>query len=448
MLIRLDQNCRENVLNVARQLEQREYIVSAEPNFIKTPLSYVSNPNDHYFQLPSTDVNYQWALRRIGLPQAWAFIGNTPTTAVSVGIIGWGIDENHPDINHPELAGRVSVGPYAFLPLRSAGTQQAGIIGASGNNGIGVAGISWDAQLVSLSFENSIAAINAGRDGLIPILTASFEWGYSNSEISAVQSYTGLFVNAAGNDGQKTNRFAGLQNVLVVGASDMIDNRSVWSPTRSSNFGSNSVHLFAPGGGLIGHTDGWGGVPRNIRTTDSNNSFAFYSGTSAATPHVAGVAALLLSVRPDATTQQIRQAIMDGVDFVPALDDLSIANGRLNAYGALMALLDMPTTVVRTSVPNLSFDGRSFTINSVRAISPNALPGTVVYIQVNRLNALNNTIVGTFSTTVTITDGVATFTPGAAVNVFNENERIEILVFRDGTQQELFNRQIVAPALF
>lgn len=455
LLIRLEQNCRENVLNAVRLLQQREYVISAVPNFKNVSRSYVSNPNDHYFRLPSNDVNHQWAVNRIGLPGAWGFIGNNPTSVVSVGIMGHGVGADH-----PELAGRVSAGTYGSTTHTNWGNHSAGIIGARGNNNAtirGIAGISWNVQLVSLGTwggfrANAVRAINDGRTHFIPILTHSFDGGHPGCPlIPAVLSYTGLFVHAGGNDGLNRDyvpEFPGVPNVLNIGASDMIDNRSVWNPWSSSCYGLNSIHLFAPGGGLIGHTNGSGGIMRNIRTTGPVASFEFYSGTSAAAPHVAGVAALLLSVRPDATTQQLMQAIMDGVDFVPALNGMSIANGRLNAHGALMALLDMPTIEITTSVPNLSFDGTRFTTGTIRLNSQAGLSNTSVYVRVNRRNA-SNAVVGTYSGFIRLnTNGNTVFTPGTAVRTFNANEHLEISVYRDSLRQVLFNRQFVRPVNF
>ena len=339
LLIRLDQNCRENVLHAIYLLQQREYINRAEPNLISVPDSVI-NPNDPYFRNGT-----QWALNRIGVPQAWGAIPNYPsgTSVVRVGIIGHGIDANH-----PELAGRVFAAACGSLREINTGhiiegttdqrgmgmgTQQAGIIGARGNNGIGIAGISWNVQLVSLgahltwSTAAHAAGVNTAAQMGIPILTRSFGIPAGNNHVlfHAVQAYRGLFVNGAGNDGRNMNsdpRFQGLSNVLIVGASDNNDNRRFYS-----NFGSTSVHLFAPSG---------------VWTTVRDNRYGNYGGTSAATPHVAGVAALLLSRHPTATTAQLRQAIMNGVDRPSSLSGLSISNGRLNAHGALMAF---PRTV-------------------------------------------------------------------------------------------------------
>lgn len=358
LLIRLDQNCRENVLRVIQQLEQREYIYSVGPNYRIEPhtippindLNFALPPvNDPYFLLPSIHLNHQWAVNRLSLPQAWGITVGSPV--VRVGIVGHGVEASH-----PELIGRVralSCGSLTEIHTGTRGaigngTQQAGIIGATGNNGMGIAGIAWNVEIVSVGaigsgdvIDRHLAGINRATQERIPILTRSFSGPmYAGSALySSVREYNGLFINSAGNDGQNTDSnplLPELSNVIIVGASDMNDRRSVWDPRGwpfhgSSNFGRNSVHIFAPGGGLID------GVHRHNRTTLHGNSFGNYNGTSAAAPHVAGVAALVWSVNPHLTPQEVRGIILDSVDPIPAFANISYSGGRLNAYNAVRA---------------------------------------------------------------------------------------------------------------
>ena len=331
MLIRLDQNCGENVLNVIQQLQQRNYIYWAGPNYIAEDHSIVEYSSIDAFstRIPNDpDLHLQWAVNRISLPQAWNI--TTGSRNVRVGIIGSRIDANH-----PELQGRVRADlggvfyndrnrPEAY----TWGTQQAGIIGAMGDNGIGIAGIAWHTEFVPLRAVNAdgampdsaaIAAINHARIMGIPIISRSFSITLGATPFfTAVSNYTGLFVNSAGNDNLNTDtspRLPGLSNVLLVGASGQNDTRRQYS-----NFGATSVHVFAPSG---------------VRTTFPNNSFGDYSGTSASAPHAAGVAALVLSINPGLSAQEVRDIIVNSVDPVPTLANLSISGGRLNAYNAV-----------------------------------------------------------------------------------------------------------------
>ena len=335
LLIRLDQNSKENVLRVIRQLEQRDDVYWVGPSYIPIPESTAPvTPNDPRFR-------DQWALQNLQLPQAWGITTRRPTTVVRVGIVGHGIDANHPD-----LRGRVSrLSCGSFTTSTTFGTMQAGIIGAMGNDRFGIAGISWNVHLVSVGVYgsqgtagNHAAGIANARHMGIPILTRSF-YHFPNdiSLQTSVRNFTGLFVNSAGNDNQNTDqnpRFANMPRVLIVGASNMNDGRSVWNSTgtSASNYGRNSVHLFAPGGGLIN------GVARDILTTEPSNLFDYYNGTSAAAPHVAGVAALMLSLNPSIPPAHLRSMILDSVDPFTVFATRSVSGGRLNAYNAVRAV--------------------------------------------------------------------------------------------------------------
>lgn len=333
LLIRLNLNCRQNVLSVMRQLQRREYIYTATPNNVLEPFRVIVN--DPYSRLPCADANYQWAVQNISLPQAWAI--STGSCAVRVGIIGHGIRATH-----EELTGRVRALSCGRLTDTGWGTAQAGIIGAMGNNGLGIAGIAWNVQLYSVAaglatIANHAAGVNNARQAGLDILTRSFAGGHARDAalVTAVRNYTGIFINAAGNFNRNTDldpKFPNLTNVIIVGASDMDNGRSVWGgPETSSCFGRNSVHLFAPGGGDVN------GVRRDVRTSHHTNdrSYVFYNGTSSAAPHVAGVAALMLSVNPSLTPLQVRNIIINNVDPIFELAIISVSGGRLNAYKAV-----------------------------------------------------------------------------------------------------------------
>ncbi|MCL1880961.1 MAG: S8 family serine peptidase [Oscillospiraceae bacterium] len=351
IFIRLNKNCKQNVLYVISQLQNRDYIYYVGVNyFLETESVF---PNDHYFRLPTNNTNYQWSVRNINLPQAWGI--TTGSSAVRVGVVGNGIQAEHEELcgRTPNQSSRCRCGRIRALlcgslveertgninsatGIRSfgAGTQQAGIIGAMGNNGIGIAGIAWNVQLYSVGVFSTGSTnvirhangINNARHAGIPILTHSFG-SNSTTLFNAVRDFNGLFVQSAGNSGANTNnnpRFQGLSNVLVVGSNSRSDSRRI----DTSNYGTDSVHLFAPS---------------NVRTISRNGGYTTYGGTSSAAPHVAGVAALLYSRyrqlrgrMPHPTI--VRRAIMDGVDITPAFECYSISGGRLNAYGALRAL--------------------------------------------------------------------------------------------------------------
>ena len=231
------------------------------------------------------------------------------------------------------------------------GTQAAGIIGAGGNQ---VAGMAPNVSMISmrvyrqfpeqnnqifLCFAGKERAIDYARIRGIPILYAGTQVVYPHSFhpniIRAVNAYPGLFVQAAGNSGRdiSTNRpLPERPNVIVVGASDRTDIRC-----SDSNFGSTGIHIFAP---------------TNVYTTGLNGEYTLYVRTSASGPHVAGVAALVMSVNPDLSPEQVKDIILDSADRVPALANLSVSDGRLNAHRAVRLASGLP---VFTDVPSTNW---------------------------------------------------------------------------------------------
>jgi subtilisin family serine protease len=222
------------------------------------------------------------------------------------------------------------------------GTHCAGIIGAAGDNGIGIAGINWNVQIMPLKFigrngsgttKAAVEAINyvvqRKKDGVnVRIISAS--WG-SNRRSKALEDAIRaageqgiLFVAAAGNDGSdhdKRPHFPSgynLPNVVSVAALDRLDNLAGFS-----NYGAKSVHIAAPG--------------KEILSTWLKNSYQEASGTSMATPEVAGVAALIVAQNPKITVKELRERLLKAVDPLPGLAGKVMGGGRLNAAKAVGA---------------------------------------------------------------------------------------------------------------
>ena len=156
----------------------------------------------------------------------------------------------------------------------------------------------------------------------------------------SISNYPGLFVWGAGNDGYNVDDYADiskfkLANLISVGAIDKNDERSVWHSSQSSNYGIN-VDIYAPGGEGISSD-----YSKNIVTTSNlNNGYCAFYGTSAATPHVTGVAALMLSINHDLTGAQLKEILLNNADDI----NITIPDGnkqsvkKLNAFKSVKAV--------------------------------------------------------------------------------------------------------------
>jgi subtilisin family serine protease len=215
------------------------------------------------------------------------------------------------------------------------GTHCSGTIGASGNNGQGIVGVIWNVSLIGCKFldakgsgytSDAIKCLAYCRNAKARITSNSWGGGpFSQAlydEIVSEKNAGNLFVTAAGNSNLNIDTNAvypanyDVDNIIVVGASSTSDSRSSYS-----NYGTINVDLSAPGD--------------NIYSTIPNASFAFYSGTSMATPHVAGTAALLWDAANTSSYIQIKAMILDSVDKVNSLSGYSKTGGRLNVERAL-----------------------------------------------------------------------------------------------------------------
>ena len=253
----------------------------------------------------------------------------------------------------------------------SHGTHIAGIIGAVGNNAIGITGINWDISLVQLrslyATNSTVAIINAVNyasdlwetSKRIHILSFSIGMGGHSSQLeNVIRSYCnkgGLFICSTGNDPQNNDlegqhhypSFYGsslysnpIANMITVGRTDIDDNR----PT-GANWGMNTIDIYAPGENIIST------VPTDLCsdnifecTLSGHKEYGYHykSGSSMSTPHVSGVAALLLSMNPNLTAIQIKNCILNGADIINITtgDGNTQSVKRLNAWGAFEHMLE------------------------------------------------------------------------------------------------------------
>ncbi len=330
----------------------------AEPNYV---LFALATPNDPYYTNGSL-----WGLNKIGAPTAWSVTTGGVSNAVAV--VDTGIDYTHPDLAanvwSAPAAFTVTIGSQAITcpqfshgfnaialtcdPMddNGHGTHVSGTIGAAGNNGIGVVGVNWTTRLVGSKFLDkngsgtTADAVNAvefaiqvqqifGSGANVRILSNSWGGGgFSQTlynEIQRANTANMLFVAAAGNSGTNNDTTPfypasyGVANVVSVAATDSSDNLASFS-----NYGVTSVDLAAPG--------------VNILSTYPGSSYAYGSGTSMATPHVSGAAALVLSAcGTGTTTQGLISAILSTVDPLASLSGKVATGGRLNVGKAASA---------------------------------------------------------------------------------------------------------------
>ena len=300
----------------------------------------------------------------ISAMRAWAVTRGSEQVVVAV--LDSGVDYTHPDLvnniwTRPEI-----IKAYHDDDLTSAdgiddehgfnvvadngdpmddnghGTHCAGIIGAEGGNGIGIAGVNWNVKIMPLRFMNgdgtgttkdAIEAINYVIDRKhagVNVRIISASWG-STARSRALedvirQAYNEgiLFVAAAGNAGSDNDQTPhypssyNLGNVVSVAALNRNDQLASFS-----NYGAKSVNVGAPG--------------EEILSTWLEHGFAEKKGTSMATPFVAGVAALILSQNPKMSVDDLRTRLLKSVDPLLSLKGKVSSGGRINAAKAVGA---------------------------------------------------------------------------------------------------------------
>ena len=293
----------------------------------------------------------QWGLNNsgtagadIGAQQAWQY---GTTTNVVVAVIDSGVDYTHQDLaaNIWQNAGEISgngidddrngyvddVRGWDFasddnnpMDENGHGTHVAGTIGAVGNNGIGVSGVAWGAKIMALKFmdasgsgslSDAIQAIDYARNMGAKVINAS--WGGGGFSAALQQAITrfqnagGIFVAAAGNESSNNNLVAAYpanySGVISVGASTRTDSLASFS-----NYGT-SVDVVAPGASIL--------------STLPGNRYGNLSGTSMASPHVAGAIALLWGQNTTLSAAAITNALLNNTD--------NVLRGSVSQYGRI-----------------------------------------------------------------------------------------------------------------
>jgi uncharacterized repeat protein (TIGR01451 family) len=358
---------RQKVADVLAKFKNKGEILYIEPNY-KIKLCSTT-PNDPCFV-------YQWGMNNTGqnngtadadidAPEAWDITHDA--CDIIVAVTDTGVDYTHPDlaanmwVNQAELNGLPDFdddgngykddiygwdfadnnnNPADYYPH---GTHVAGIIGAHGNNGIGVAGVCWNVKIMNLKIfpsteafiSDAIDAIEYAVDKGAKVINASWSIAdyYSDGlkdAIDVADANGVLFIAAAGNfqygtswyDNDITPLYSAnydCNKIISVMATDNTD--AIWY---YSHYGETTVDLAAPGVSIL--------------SCLPDNDYQSESGTSMAAPHVAGACVLVWAMNPNLTHLQVKDAIMQSVDHLSSLNGKCVTGGRLNLYNTMMRI--------------------------------------------------------------------------------------------------------------
>ncbi len=378
------------VEQAVNQLKDDPRIEYAEPNYI---FQLAAVPNDPYFSnlwgMQNTGQTWGTPDADIDAEKAWDIsIGDS----VIIGVMDTGVDSAHVDLmgniwtNPGEIPNNSidddgngyidDIHGWDFVNgdnnpddvIDGHGTHVSGTIAAKGNNGIGVVGVCWSAKIMALKIceggcylSSAISALEYAAE--MGAKLTSNSWGgttYSTALKNAIDSTGahGMLCIAAAHNQRRDNDVTpiypasyNLDNIIAVAATDHNDslaNELTWG----SNYGLTTVDLAAPGVNILST------VPPAVYGSD----YAYFSGTSMATPHVSGTAALIWSKYPTLTHLQVKERIMNSVDPIRALAGKCVTGGRLNAYRAIAEPDSLPPSPV-TDLAVIQTGGQKITLS-------------------------------------------------------------------------------------
>jgi subtilisin family serine protease len=460
-------------------LSRRPDVLFAEPNWRLSPAAVSNDPAYVAGQLWGMHSDDQPAA--VGPTGTTNAFGSQAEKAWNAGFVGSrsvvvGVVDEGFQIDHPDLAANVWVNPFDPLDgldndgngyvddvngwdfnandrtvydgsVDDHGTHVAGTIGGVGGNGTGVAGVSWNVTMISTKFlgptggtlANAVKALDyltdlKNRHG-VNIVASNNSWGgggYSSALHSAIIRGANagiLFIAAAGNGGSDgigdnndslanypsnystlqgttTTKAASYEAVIAVAA--LNSNGTLAS---YSNFGATTVDIAAPGTGIYSTLPGGG--------------YGTYSGTSMATPHVTGAAALYAAAYPAASAMQVRDAILGTARPTSSVTGKTVTSGRLDA-GALVQTAPRPPLALSVSSVAAAEGQRIFSF----VVSLNYASASKVTV---RFATANGTATSGRNGDYTATSGTLTFNPGETSKVVNVTVANDTLVEADET---------------
>lgn len=367
---------RGSVLRAVRSLRrERRWVRFAEPNYVQQASAAARVPNDPSFGLQWGSLNTGQNVNGVGgttgaddnATRAWGL--STGSRSTVIGEVDTGVDYTHPDLaaniwSNPGGIGGCPAGTRGYNEVAGTcdpqdddayygghGTHVAGIMGAIGNNGVGVAGLDWATTILPVKWLDSQASgstsqLISGLDWLLAAKQAGVNirvvndsatfvgTAYSQAlsdEIDALGANGILFVTAAGNTAQDDDNPQYVRypcgydrpTEICVTATNQSDQLPSWA-----NYGRATVDLAAPGD--------------NIYSTLRNGTYGYISGGSMAAAQVSGAAALILSVQ-DMTPTALKADILNHVDPLPSLTGLVRTGGKLDVCAAMPGCSSPPS---------------------------------------------------------------------------------------------------------
>ncbi|MBU0992335.1 MAG: S8 family serine peptidase [Proteobacteria bacterium] len=405
-----------DTLLAVKALRKRADVITADPNYIRKPFS--TKPNDSSY-------NYQWHYPLLHLPQAWDV--TTGSADVIVAVIDTGVLINHPDISGKTVQGYDFIrdpsnsldgdgidsnpddpGDKAYGNTSSFhGTHVSGTIAAASDNHKGVCGIGWSVKIMPLRVLGNIggtdydiiqaihyAAGLSNDSGTTPSKIAdviNLSFGGPDSSRTAKNAYLQarekgiILVAAAGNESSSSRSYpAAHEGVISVSAVDMAKKLAPYS-----NYGASYdkwIDVAAPGGDSSADLNG-DGYADGVLSTGANDAsgtikygYYFMEGTSMATPHVVGIIALMKSVKPDLSPDDIQTLLENGDITEDIGSDIYYGNGLIDAYLAVTKAQELEgsgtttssaTLVVSPSSLNFDTSKTSITISTTNGGSGN-----------------------------------------------------------------------------
>ena len=355
-------------------------IECAEPDYVLTILSTPDDP--YYTSNGSWGQSYAdlWGMKRINSESAWDSTTGSP--AIIVADIDTGVDRNHKDlrdntwVNTAEIPNNgIDEDKNGYVddyygwdwvnddndPMddHGHGTHTAGTIAAVGNNSVGVVGVNWNCELMALKFLNSGGSgyVSDAAEALqyaadMGARVSSNSWGAVGSSqllddaVRYAHDQGMVVIAAAGNSNADALDFtpASADQAITVAATDYNDKKASFSN------GGQKVDVAAPGVDILSTRASTNNMCTEARGNIVGTSYCYVSGTSMATPHVAGLAALVLANNPSLTNEDVRQIIHTGaVDLGTQGKDRDFGFGRIDAYGSIALSDTQPLAPMITS---------------------------------------------------------------------------------------------------